>query len=182
MLRILTLLCSTEQLNAARGRLKVILQESSWNLVDKLLRAPCHCKYTTLHGYMKALSDLGVWPLEKVWNKRYSIAEILEALRKFNWEPTTTGCNVCNSTSFTHTVLLAVEKTQSYLDGLCLDCMNQFKTRDDDEDYWLQHTKRDYDGNCRIKHGEPTAYFSFMGRKNKQHKLQAKRGARKAGS
>lgn len=37
------------------------------------------------------------------------------------------------------------------------------------QDYWFHHLwKESYDRKCRISHGDPTWYFSFMGRKEKR--------------
>lgn len=46
--------------------------------------------------------------------------------------------------------------------------MKHSKTEDMDGDYWV-HAKPNvhWDHKCRIKHGEPTWYYSFMGRKEK---------------
>jgi len=39
------------------------------------------------------------------------------------------------------------------------------KTGDIDQDYWDHDKERNWDYGCRIRHGQPTWYFSFMGRK-----------------
>jgi hypothetical protein len=41
------------------------------------------------------------------------------------------------------------------------------KTGDLDTDYWEHDRIRDWSRQCRIKHGQSTWYFSFMGRKAK---------------
>ena len=52
----------------------------------------------------------------------------------------------------------------------CTDCMNISKPKlgDADEDYW-HHSDLGvgWDKGCRIRHGQPSWYFSFMGRKEK---------------
>ncbi|KAI1078483.1 hypothetical protein F5B20DRAFT_582399 [Whalleya microplaca] len=57
-------------------------------------------------------------------------------------------------------------------DGLCLDCMHKFKTGDEDCDYWEHARLRQYDHGCRFKHGQPTWYFSYMGRRETMNKFQ----------
>jgi hypothetical protein len=45
----------------------------------------------------------------------------------------------------------------------------------EDEDYW-RHNEFGYyrhRGTCRVSHGQPTWYFSFMGRKERQTKKMA---------
>lgn len=44
----------------------------------------------------------------------------------------------------------------------------------EDSDYWTHAERREYDDGCRIKHGQPTWYFSFMGRKEKMDIFQKK--------
>jgi len=54
------------------------------------------------------------------------------------------------------------------------------KLRDSDEDYWA-HARPQYawDSECRVDHGQPTWYFSFMGRREKMiqwtHKKRKRR-------
>jgi hypothetical protein len=77
----------------------------------------------------------------------------------------------------------AVEKVRKYIGGLCLDCMNNSKDSpykhtyykcvrsglgsDEDDAYWNHNTRKDWSMGCRVKHDEPTWYFSFMGRRQK---------------
>ena len=68
-------------------------------------------------------------------------------------------------------------RTGAYYDGMCLDCMDRLKpkTGDGDDDYWQHNNFRDEDGwfeGCRIKHKQPSWYFSFMGRKEDKDTLQ----------
>jgi len=46
--------------------------------------------------------------------------------------------------------------------------------RNEDYDYWHHADRFTYDTHCRIKHGQPTWYFSFMGRKEKMAIFQKK--------
>jgi hypothetical protein len=48
--------------------------------------------------------------------------------------------------------------------GLCLDCLTKSKFGSDDADYWLHCLQFEYDHGCTIDHGQPTWYFSFLGR------------------
>lgn len=81
-------------------------------------------------------------------------------------------CSRCDS-DWKFVVEDARETTETYFDGLCLDCMDSTKNvrpgGDGDDDYWVYNQRRDrYDEGCRVKHGEPTWYFSFMGRREKE--------------
>lgn len=44
----------------------------------------------------------------------------------------------------------------------------------EDKDYWTHATRGVYDNDCRISHGQPTWYFSFMGRKEKMDLFKKK--------
>ena len=50
------------------------------------------------------------------------------------------------------------------------------KYRDADEDYW-NHAKSNvaWDLSCRIRHGQPSWYFSFLGRKQKMIEWRQKK-------
>lgn len=66
----------------------------------------------------------------------------------------------------------ARSRTLIYFHGLCMTCMADTEDiklgRDEDEEYWRHNEERDdYDVGCRVSHGQPTWYFSFMGRREK---------------
>ncbi|KAI1287747.1 hypothetical protein F5Y03DRAFT_380293 [Xylaria venustula] len=67
----------------------------------------------------------------------------------------------------------ASSKVRDNFDGLCLDCMHKFKTGDDNCDYFAHDRPGHYDHNCRVRHKQPTWYFSYMGRKELMVKHQA---------
>lgn len=66
--------------------------------------------------------------------------------------------------------------------GLCLDCPTKSKFGCDDVDYWNHCMEFQYDHGCTVRHGQPTWYFSFMGRpgdmKQFQKKLREETGCR----
>lgn len=85
-------------------------------------------------------------------------------------------CRSCNR-DWKGVVESAAEYVQKYFDGLCLDCMDSSKNvrpgGDEDDDYWVySQTRGAYDGGCRVSHGEPTWYFSFMGGREKRGGFQ----------
>ena len=51
------------------------------------------------------------------------------------------------------------------------------KSEDVDEEYWEHDISKEWDAGCSIRHGQPTWYFSFVGRKTemKAHQLRKKR-------
>jgi hypothetical protein len=71
-------------------------------------------------------------------------------------------CYQCTS-DWEYIVEGARNKTQKYFHGLCIDCITTSLPGDT---YWVKRSGYAYDAKCRIKHGEPTAYFSSMGKKH----------------
>lgn len=68
--------------------------------------------------------------------------------------------------------------------GLCLDCLTKTKFGSENADYWNHCMEFQYDHGCTVPHGQPTWYFSFLGRPEKmeefqQKQRQAKRGPRR---
>ncbi|KAI0013958.1 hypothetical protein F4779DRAFT_639098 [Xylariaceae sp. FL0662B] len=64
------------------------------------------------------------------------------------------------------------DEIEKKFDGLCLDCMHKFKTGDEHSDYWEHGRLYEFDRGCRFKHGQPTWYFSYMGRREIMSKFQ----------
>ena len=66
-----------------------------------------------------------------------------------------------------------------------LDCMNASdpKLGDADEDYW-HHSKLSvhWDAGCRIRHAQPSWYFSFLGRRHKMVEWMQSLRERRSGS
>ena len=120
----------------------------------------------TLFGYEKDLYNLGVWPLERAYQRK-SMTAVLALLDKFSFEAKKDACLRCRK-NYKEIVRTAQATTRYYFNGLCLDCMDKTRpvTEDEHMDYWLHNdlTEADFAGHCRVVHGEPSWYFSFMGR------------------
>jgi len=156
-------------LNAAKGRLRTIIHNGLFAPNDRLLKAICPCKEVTLYSYEKALYNIKVWPLERIAQITPMI-EILQRLDSFRVEAKKGACASCRN-DYQRTVKLAQSQTRTYFDGLCLDCMDKSKAKakkgDEDDDYWRHNDVPDdqLSRDCRTTHGQPTWYFSYMGRK-----------------
>ena len=114
------------------------------------------------------------------------MATVLGLLEKFSYEAKKDACVRYCRKDFKAIVKAAQTKTKNYLDGLCLDCMDKSNpvTGNADTDYW-KHNKldmSDFVRDCRIKHQEPTWYFSFMGRRDAMDRFQRDQRARMYGS
>lgn len=179
-------------MNAARGRLRNILHNGLFEHAANMLRhATCPCKEKTFFEYFKELESIKVWPLENTMKHR-SIHDIIGNLRGFNASKVTahlkkagskgtdsgdileTWDNICmcRMVDWKGIVSSTADTVKGYFHGLCLDCMSVTKAlqegRDPDHEYWLSGKRLKWDFNCRITHGEPTWYFSFMGRREKR--------------
>lgn len=118
----------TEQLNAARGRLRTVIYRELYAPVRKMLAAgemnQCQYKEKVLWAYLKALEETSVWPSERVTHNQ-SIDSILSRLRRFDFtDPHPDGADTCTTCmplgSFERAVKAAIDRTRSYFDGLCL--------------------------------------------------------------
>lgn len=173
-----------EQLNAAKGRLRVILGRGLFEPNSELLQASCDCRIATLYFYEKHLFNIGVWPLDEAASKT-CISRLLYLLRsKFEYEAKPDACVRCR-TNYKAAIQSLAMRVGGYFDGLCLDCLDRSKTKFSrpGDDYWQHATLQedDYCFGCRIEHKQPTWYFSFMGRKeDRDRMLKEKRAKNRA--
>lgn len=58
----------------------------------------------------------------------------------------------------------ALVKVDDTFQGLCLDCLTKTKFESQDDDYWRHCSNFEYDHGCTVRLGQPTWYFSYMGR------------------
>ena len=100
----------------------------------------------------------------------------------YMYGPEKTPCSECQLNYRTR-VELAQSNTENYFDGLCLDCMDRSntKTGNADKDYWEHHKLKvgKWDRGCRVKHQQPTWYFSFMGRREDMDAFRKEQKARR---
>ncbi|KAL8950569.1 MAG: hypothetical protein Q9222_003403 [Ikaeria aurantiellina] len=163
----------SQQINAAKSRLRTVIHRELYNPNDKLLQATCSCKEVTLYNYEKALTNIKVWPLEKIAQST-PMREIIRRLDNFSFEAKPNACIGCRQ-GYKGLVDAAQSKTRFYFDGLCLDCMDQSKSEDDDAAYFLH---KNADGRrpgemekivcVRGTHTQPGWCFSFMGRRERR--------------
>ncbi|KAF2872530.1 hypothetical protein BDV95DRAFT_628168 [Massariosphaeria phaeospora] len=142
--------------NHARGGLKNILHKNMWSKLGHLLRSEtdaCTCWDATTGQYIKSLADVDIFPLDDF----YSFT------------------SRCRNIDFGMYVRKGKAAAQAYFDGLCLDCMDRSKPKgkDLDEEYWRHNSSvgNRWDTRCRIKHGQPSWYVSWLGRDDTRQKL-----------
>lgn len=157
-----------EQLNAAKGRMRTVLHRKTFAPIKWLQKATCECRYKTQFEYIGALIKTGVWPLDDEWPKM-EVNEVLDKLSTFSYKPAPSACKQYCQRSYEDEVGKTISYIRGYFDGLCLDCIDKGnpKTWNHDTDYWNHDRlkKHEWDKGCRVKHGEPTWWFSFLGRK-----------------
>jgi hypothetical protein len=116
----------TDQLNAAKGRLKTILHRALYHPIEKLLRfATCACKAETLYAYELTLHKTGAWPLESAFLSQ-CVNEIIVKLATFEPSYQPQMCTNCGF-DFREAVIKAVEDARKYFDGLCLGELTSLK-------------------------------------------------------
>ncbi|PYH86447.1 hypothetical protein BO82DRAFT_397619 [Aspergillus uvarum CBS 121591] len=171
-----------QQINAVRGRLRNIAHKGLFDRIATTLKASsAPCCERTVFEFFRELQRISVWSFEDCM-RHCSIDDLVFRMKRFDAskmreyrDPKTQKPMdgfACEH-GWKAVVAGAAKRVEAYFDGLCLDCMdltkNLHKGGDRDRDYWAYMRPRDrYDENCRIKHGEPTWYFSFMGRREKK--------------
>ena len=159
-------------LNAARGRLKTVLEEQLWRRKLKMLRGgKCPNQAEYIQAYEVALVNLKCWPLFEYFTgkNQKSISAILMSLSHFPPMGKGNTHGVCWScpTDWKIEVQGAISHTSDYFDGLCIDCMEMsgnLKHRDEEEikGHWAAWAKSDvWNHACRAKHGESSWFHSW---------------------
>ncbi|KAJ6023894.1 hypothetical protein N7540_004691 [Penicillium herquei] len=156
-----------QQMNAARGRLRTMLQRTLFNGIMRILNtSSCSCKERTVFDFLKELNSIDVCPFTNVLY-RTSVSEILRRLKDFDGAHIRSPNRDCDR--FQGICGKRRSEVAGYFDGMCLDCMGQ--NPDPRSDYWRMRgrsgTSGSFDRNCRIHHGEPSWYFSFMGKRER---------------
>lgn len=162
--------------------MKTKLHRGLFEVIKKFLLQSCPCKEKALFQYCKWLERTRIWPLEE-WGSRKSIKQLLDGLKLFRYVAPSNGCSRCNYDIGSDVVKVTSLSVEQYFNGLCLSCMDSSKmsSRDMDAAYWQHNRQEDWDFGCPFAHGQPTWYFSFMGRKaemdaHKERERERKRG------
>jgi hypothetical protein len=164
--------------NGARGSLRTKLLRGLFDPVDFFLKKTCQCKEKAVFAYLQGISKTGIWPLQTHHQKSIQEISSSHGFVHFKCEIPEGTCTSCRMEIDPGAVENLRVKIVRDFHGLCLDCMDLSRPKmcNVDEDYWLHDAKRCWDSTCRIVHGQPTWYFSFMGRKAdmKAHQLKMK--------
>lgn len=161
-------------MNGARGSLRSKLLRGLFSPIESFLKQSCTCKEKSLFAYCIGLSKTGIWPLEDHHKK--SVHDVLTSpgFTKFDCEVPEDACLTCRHKLSPGAIESVRRNLWTGYHGLCLDCIDMTNSVDIDEDYWKNDIHKAWDTDCRISHGQPTWYFSFVGRKSemKAHNLR----------
>jgi hypothetical protein len=140
-----------EQMNAARVRLRTMLQQGLHKTVTSTFSGdPDDCKSHAVFSYLKELDRIQVRPLGNTIYQN-SISDILTRLKKFDGTNLTKRhsppqeCVWCDY-DWEKDVTKTQIEVEAHFDGLCLDCLKTNPNENSDH--------------CRVKHGVPSRYFS----------------------
>jgi hypothetical protein len=166
----------TGPVNHARGGLKTTLHKSLYKKCGHLLRystSDCECWAPTVGHYFAALTKIECFPVEDVLFYS-SVAQIVGRLGTFKYDYMP-ACMPCRKMEWETVVLKAKSNTETYFDGLCLDCMDRSKPKGEgsDDKYWRHNEKVNgrWDTKCRVTHNQSTWYVSWLGRPDVRKKV-----------
>ena len=133
----------------------------------------CSCWDAAIGRYLLALTKCNAWPVDDVLSYS-SVIQVARRLKAFDYNYTP-KCARCRSIDWETIVLKAQTNTLGYFNGMCLDCMDRSKPRGEDpDDEYEKHNQSvngRWDTQCRIKHGRPTWYISWLGRSDIREKI-----------
>ncbi|RYP73067.1 hypothetical protein DL769_004304 [Monosporascus sp. CRB-8-3] len=141
-----------------------------------------------IYRYFVALDATGSFPVNYGENRHKSVNRLLGDAENIRLEiielnPDTRHASwICNpyrqgnATRTARTLEAQVKEgincVRKKFEGLCLDCMHKYKTGDKDCDYWNHARAMNFSKGCRFPHGEPTWYYSYMGRDDEMKKFK----------
>jgi len=158
-------------LTATKFRLRNVLQRDLYKLVAPLLKRDGGATSAMLvYEFMLELERCSV-SIPEFQNPNVSNVELIERLDQFQLssQPSTK--------SRIENIQVGARK---HFDGLCLDCINDTervagkhipKNCPLQRVYGSCHCEVDWDEGCRIKHGQPTWYYSTMATEFKYERL-----------
>ena len=133
--------------------------------IDAALGFHCECHAECALRWYNALSKTGIWPLIDYDLK--SVKDILQdpGTINFTCQLPDYVCDACKA-NFDHSKVREMRlATNNSFDGLCMDCMVRSSSESGEvkEQYWAGDRLREWSDNCRMPHGQPTWFFSFLG-------------------
>ncbi|TVY73436.1 hypothetical protein LSUE1_G005539 [Lachnellula suecica] len=161
-------------LNGARSSLKVTIRQEI-DIIKDFLGSSCYCRKEGLFAYLEALCNTGAWPLEDVMHGKdaLSLNRVLDCLLRFkyNCPQDAYGCDLCSRNFLRDTIEPGVKDAQAEFGGLCLDCINNSQASNErggrSAVARASGKSGKWNAGCRIDHGEPTWWFSYISSKQK---------------
>ncbi|KAK7538466.1 uncharacterized protein J3D65DRAFT_694829 [Phyllosticta citribraziliensis] len=162
-----------QQLNKAKLKLKDTVQKMLWEPMAEFLqkeRSGSEDKRFVQH--QRRLVRKNIWPSEKarVDNGIEHLLERIESLKVDRAEENSDLHEYTQGDHLDASLGLAVEKTRTQFDGLCLKCMAMSESGrgKSDEAYFAKNRRKDWDDECRdegMDHGDDSWFFSYLGRR-----------------
>jgi len=160
-------------LNSAKARVRYVLLSELYSVIRPFLKKGlCPHAATTVFGFMVELEELKASFLD-IQAPGTSANELIGRLENFDFDSTEACQNRRPCVALEPLELkvrAAIGKVKTYIDGLCLNCINKpsrSKHNLSDCPYaveWKDHVDScgfvDWDSGCDINHGQPTWYFS----------------------
>jgi hypothetical protein len=102
-----------------------------------------------------------------------SCQQILDSFEHFACEVAENTCTTCRRLLRDTSIDQIHENIQKNFEGLCLDCMDfSSGSAQETKNYLRRDLGEQYDDGCRISHGQPTWYWSYMGRRTEMQAHQ----------
>jgi len=150
--------------NFARTNLRTKIHDGLYPKEREFLYGECPCHKDGLVAYKIALGKTGVWPLEDVMHGKdaKSISDILKSIvAKFKYYPPNRTCRLCSTDITNRIIKPAITRVRKNFEGLCIDCIKNPVDREGRES--------GYDKHCRIEHGQPTWWFSWLSSEKRKY-------------
>ncbi|KAH6665154.1 hypothetical protein B0J14DRAFT_660839 [Halenospora varia] len=148
-------------INRARFNLHNRITLKLWFHGD-FLASTCNCKEQGLFAYCLGLRNTGAWPVAKVMHGHghLSVKKAAAKLSTAKYISPNRQCGYC-SRDYEGKTRRGVQMVMNNFDGLCLDCIRSGERKDVSND-GVSRGMRRWNGGCRMTHGQPTWYFSWL--------------------
>ncbi|KAI1203197.1 hypothetical protein F5X97DRAFT_160741 [Nemania serpens] len=181
------------QLSAARASQRTRLEKQLPVVSAPIQRHKDECLDVMIFSHKRSLLNTGIKSLFSLADRKRTLTALLDDLDDYEFalvtiqrrhDPWSSAlCEDCRDGlgearyQLRADVLRASRRVRTNFGGLCLDCMHKFKHggNDDDDDYFAHDKPGNHDRGCRVRHGQPTWYFSYMGRRELMVQHQAQR-------
>ena len=163
---------SVEQLNGAKGRIRILLEKAIYEpIVEFMDNSESSCRFKITYEFFQELRRIDLFPSLETTAAKQPLTEIIDRLVHFRYVSPIHYDRGCRAVScrvdFNEIVKRQAHWHENYFDGLCLDCIAKGKEKEnpaDSAEFKLNKGARRWDCGCRVRHSEPTWYYSYHAR------------------